>query len=129
VGSITFTDIDKVKDEIANSLRPEISFSWFVVSYSGPTAITFTAAGQSSLIELAENLRDDQVQYAILRLSTPTATTKVERRERDGRVVKRGRGRDEERGERKRGREAERERERERVKRERQRDGETESER
>lgn len=80
VGSITFTDIEKVKEEIANSLRPEISFSWFVVSYTGPTAISFTAAGQSSLSELADQLRDDQVQYAILRLSTPTATTKVRKR-------------------------------------------------
>ncbi len=45
-----------------------MSFSWFVVSYSGPTSVTFTAAGQTSLAELAEQLKDDLVQVCIFLL-------------------------------------------------------------
>jgi hypothetical protein len=77
VGQVIFMDAEKVKEELGNSLRPEISFSWFVVSYTGPNNISFTASGTKSLEEFGEQLKDDQVQYAMLRLSTPTSTTKV----------------------------------------------------
>ena len=45
--------------------------------YSGPSSISFQASGSQKLEDLAEQLRDDQVQYAILRLPTPGAATKV----------------------------------------------------
>lgn len=77
VGLLTYVDIDKVKEELAMALRPEVTFSWVLVGYSGPTNVSFVASGTKSVDELAEHLKDDQVQYALLRLPTPTAATKM----------------------------------------------------
>lgn len=71
VGLLTYVDIDKVKEELALALRPEVSFSWVVVGYTGPTNISFLQSGTRSIDELVEQLKDDQVQY-VLRFSVPS---------------------------------------------------------
>jgi len=68
VGVLTFTDIDAIRDNIAAIQTATNHFGWLSVGYVAQTKISLQATGYKSVEELADNLRDDQIQYALLRV-------------------------------------------------------------
>jgi len=68
VGVLTFTDIDAIRENISNIQVTTNHFGWITIGYTGQTKLSIQATGYKSVEELAEHLKDEQIQYALLRV-------------------------------------------------------------
>jgi hypothetical protein len=77
IGQLVFHDVGRIKEALTTVLGPENdAVSWVLLAYSAATEIVLVASGVRPLEELAALLRDDQVQYALLRVPTPGDSTR-----------------------------------------------------
>jgi hypothetical protein len=44
---------------------------WLLLSYVGPSTVHFAAGGEGGPDELSQQLQDDQIQYALIRVAAP----------------------------------------------------------
>jgi len=68
VGVLTFTDIDAIRENISNIQVATNHFGWVTIGYITQNKLSIQATGYKSVDELAEHLKDEQIQYALLRI-------------------------------------------------------------
>jgi len=68
VGSVTFSDVNAIRDAIASVLHPASISGWVLIGYTGPATLSFQKAGTGSVNELIIELKEDVVQYALMRV-------------------------------------------------------------
>jgi len=68
VGVLTFTDIDAIRENISNIQVAANHFGWVTIGYITQNKLSIQATGYKSVDELAEHLKDEQIQYALLRI-------------------------------------------------------------
>jgi len=75
VGVITFSDVNTVRDAMASVLHPASISGWVLVKYTGPAVLSFQKAGSGSVNELNQELNDDDIQFALMRV--PIDSTEI----------------------------------------------------
>lgn len=74
LGSISFADVDTVREEMTLCLGPGSTSGWVLVGYKDDKNVVFHKSGMGGVEELAQHLRDNEMQYAIVRVTTSLAS-------------------------------------------------------
>lgn len=77
LGSISFTDVDTVREELTLCLGAGSTAGWVLVGYKDSKDdknIVFQKSGMGGVEELGQQLRDNEIQYAIVRVNTSLAS-------------------------------------------------------
>lgn len=74
LGSISFVDVDTVREEMTLCLGPGSNSGWVLVGYKDDKNIIFQKSGMGGVEELAQHLRDNEMQYAMVRVATSLAS-------------------------------------------------------
>lgn len=74
LGAITFADVDTVREELTLCLGPGAASGWVLVGYKDDKNVVFQKSGMGGVEELAQHLRDNEMQYAVVRVATSLAS-------------------------------------------------------
>ncbi|KAI6652797.1 Drebrin-like protein [Oopsacas minuta] len=75
--SLYITDQDTIKEAIAE-VRSDVSpTNWVIIGHDNPNVIKLHSVGQGGAKEIADNLKEDEVQYALLRVVEDYEMTKT----------------------------------------------------
>jgi len=66
---VSVVDFNKIKSEVNRLFTPTATHGWVLVRYTAPTTIAFQESSDQNVNSLVSKLHDDQVQYALIRLS------------------------------------------------------------
>eukprot|EP01100_Stratorugosa_tubuloviscum_P012928 TRINITY_DN628_c1_g1_i3.p1 TRINITY_DN628_c1_g1~~TRINITY_DN628_c1_g1_i3.p1 ORF type:complete len:142 (+),score=79.34 TRINITY_DN628_c1_g1_i3:58-483(+) len=70
-----FQNLAGIRTAIADVLRPNCYAGWVLLGYVNDNTIALQGSGEAGVDELATHLREDQVQYMLVRLSEQKGTT------------------------------------------------------
>eukprot|EP01102_Stenamoeba_stenopodia_P003343 TRINITY_DN13298_c0_g1_i1.p2 TRINITY_DN13298_c0_g1~~TRINITY_DN13298_c0_g1_i1.p2 ORF type:complete len:143 (-),score=49.05 TRINITY_DN13298_c0_g1_i1:69-497(-) len=73
--AVSFPDVHVIQAALADVLKPTSFNGWVLLRYQNDNAIVFQAKGNGGVAELVPNLKDDEVQYALVRLHEKKGTT------------------------------------------------------
>jgi len=72
---VSLPDEAKVKALIKELYHVNAKRAWILLSYTGPNTVSYTAHGTGPLAEVSNLLRDDQMQYFIVRVPVEESDT------------------------------------------------------
>ncbi|KAL6065503.1 ADF-H domain-containing protein [Balamuthia mandrillaris] len=72
---VRFADQGSIKAAIADVLSPTTFSGWVLVGYSGPETLVLQAKGSGGVPELVSNLKDNEVQYCLVRIPLENAVS------------------------------------------------------